>query len=98
MKDVVKIIDKYGRVIYSGSLLDMPIKASYIIDRSIEIFNDPDPCIIHKSFVIRKIVDEMKEMLNIKDSTGIALRNHRSECWFLDIDDIEETVIHFGIQ
>jgi len=48
-----------GQVIYKGRFLDIPIKDDYIVKKSIELFDDDDPCIIHKSYCIKKIVEEM---------------------------------------
>jgi hypothetical protein len=52
MADHVKITKK-GTTIYEGNILDIPIKEDAIIKKSIEVFGDDDPCIIHQSFVIK---------------------------------------------
>ena len=52
MADLVKITKK-GKIIYEGNILDIPIKEEAIIKKSIEVFGDEDPCIIHQSFVIK---------------------------------------------
>lgn len=54
MNEKIIIKDYDETVIYSGPILDMPIKEEYIIKKSIDIFDDEDPCIIHKSYAIKK--------------------------------------------
>lgn len=59
-KIIVKLADK---VLYNGNILDIPIKKELIVAKSIEIFADDDPCIIHKSYVIKEFVDEFLQAL-----------------------------------
>jgi hypothetical protein len=98
MKDWIKIIDQQGHVIFSGNILDLPIQNQYIIKRSIELFDDPDPCIIHKSYVIRKIVEEIKVLLQVKDQTGISLSKYGEELHFLELSHLDTLTMFFGVK
>lgn len=84
MNNKIIIKDHDEKIIYNGLILDMPIKEEYIIKKSIDIFDDEDPCIIHKSYVIKKIVDEFLKYISSKDYSQIKL----STCDFIEIDFI----------
>lgn len=45
--------------LFKGKLLNLPFKKSILIEKSIELFGDDDPCVIHQSYVIRLLVDEI---------------------------------------
>lgn len=53
-----------GKVIFHGMLAALPLKEERIISKSIEMFNDSDPCIIHKTYVMKKIMLEIDDYLN----------------------------------
>lgn len=71
MKQRLIVQSTDGQVLYQGRPLDLPIKREAIIKKSIELFSDDDPCIIHKSYVIKLYVDELLEEL--KNSHTIIL-------------------------
>ena len=48
-------------VLFSGELMDLPLKDEWIIKKSIEFFNDPEPCFIHRSAVTIRLLDEIWE-------------------------------------
>jgi hypothetical protein len=55
-----------GKEIYKGKIENMPIKEDYILNESINLFMDDDPCIIHRSLIIKKFlmkfIDELKKI------------------------------------
>jgi len=53
------VIKRFNEVIYDGKILEMPMKESAIIEKSVEVFGDADPCIIHRSFVKKDLVQEL---------------------------------------
>jgi len=48
-----------GKVLFSGDLADLPLKDEWIIKKSIEFFNDPEPCFIHRSAVMIRLLNEI---------------------------------------
>lgn len=48
-----------NQVLFRGNILDVPIKDEWIIQKSLELFADDDPCIIHKSYCIKHFADEL---------------------------------------
>jgi rRNA maturation protein Rpf1 len=39
----------------------LPLKDEKIIEKSVELFNDHEPCVIHKSFAMKKLLFEIDE-------------------------------------
>lgn len=65
-----KIVRQYIQVIYGENQLcnvykkgEIPIKESVIINKSIQFFNDPEPCYIHRGAVSMRINEELMEEL-----------------------------------
>ncbi len=54
-------IDKKGSTNLECKLNSLPLKDEKIIEKSIELFNDREPCIIHRSFVMKKLMLEINE-------------------------------------
>lgn len=52
-----------GKLVFSGSINDIPIKEAVIINKSIAFFNDPEPCQIHRTAVRVRLLAELKEAL-----------------------------------
>jgi len=49
------------KVLFSGNLEDLPLKDEWIIKKSVEFFNDPEPCFIHRSAVAVRLLHEIRE-------------------------------------
>lgn len=60
----ITFIDMNGRTELQCKLNTLPLKEEKIIEKSMELFNDPEPCIIHKSYVIKKLLLEIDEYLS----------------------------------
>lgn len=79
MKKII-FIDKNGNEIMNVPVIEMPIHEKIIIEKSIELFNDDEPCIIHKTFAIRAIMFEICEYLNqILNSDNEVLKESINE-------------------
>lgn len=61
-----------GIPVYKGKLISLPFKDDVIIRKSIEFFNDDEPCIIHKSFVVRTIVLNIEDYFNRMEQIGVC--------------------------
>ncbi len=57
-------IDKKGSTNCECKLNSLPFKDEIIIEKSIELFNDREPCIIHRTYVIKKLMLEVSEYLD----------------------------------
>jgi len=47
------------KVLFDGSLEDMQLKDEWIVKKSIEFFDDPEPCFIHRSAVAVRLLNEI---------------------------------------
>ncbi|AEY65182.1 hypothetical protein [Clostridium sp. BNL1100] len=57
----IMFIDEKDSIKYEFNLNSLPLNDIKIIEKSVELFNDREPCIIHKSFVIKKLMLEINE-------------------------------------
>ena len=48
---------------YNAPLMDFTIEDSLIIEKSIEFFSDPEPCFIHRSAVITRLLCELEDYI-----------------------------------
>lgn len=69
MKEQI-VIKRGSEVLYTGTAINIPIKEENIIERSIEIFGDEDPCVIHQSYVVKELVTDL---LDVFDSNHTIL-------------------------
>lgn len=65
-----------NHVIFQGALIDLKFKESVVIERSVKLFGDSDPCVIHRSYVQKVLVDEMKPFLP-KQLKGTVILNQQ---------------------
>lgn len=54
----ISFIDRNGKLCLECKLNSLPLNEEKIIEKSIELFNDAEPCIIHRSFAIKKMLFE----------------------------------------
>jgi len=57
----LRFVDSNNRTILDKALVGIPLKNSVIIAHSIEFFNDPEPCMIHRSAVMKRLFWEICE-------------------------------------
>lgn len=89
----IKSID--GKTIFKGNVLDIPIKDQVIIERSIDVFDDDDPCIIHRSYVVKQIIDELLTILKSYDKTELNGKEIKENLDFLKFS-LETSVFYLG--
>ena len=86
------IIETDKDVLFKGRILNMPVKYSAIIDRSIELFDDENPCIIHQSFVIKEFAEELISLFG--SNSTINGKDFKESLHFLNVEDIMSIRIH----
>ncbi|MFP4287102.1 MAG: hypothetical protein ACLFRI_05335 [Candidatus Izemoplasmataceae bacterium] len=91
MKEKI-IIEHNGEILFKGKLLTMPVKERAIKEKSIDLFDDDDPCIIHISFVVKHFAEKLLKLLH--DNQGlIHAKAHQEMLDFLNIPIDDSTVI-----
>ncbi len=51
------------RILYTGTLEEIPLKEQVILEKSDEFFNDPNPCFIHRGAVRVRLTAELEEAM-----------------------------------
>ncbi len=74
MKQIV-FLKTNSQTIYEGRISDLPYKEESIKQKSIELFGDDDPCIIHQSYVIKEFTDELLTLLDIENPLDLTKHN-----------------------
>lgn len=83
------IFKKENQHIFDGKVIDLPIKKDILKRKSIEMFGDEDPCIIHQTFVIETLIDQLISKFKKSINEDIVLSKDIKEIEFIDIKDIE---------
>jgi len=87
------IIKKENEIIYSGPILEVPIKKDVINQKSLEVFGDDEPCIIHQSFVVKEIVIDLINLFK-KDKTKVIKGDkYERQLGVLDFEDISALTV-----
>lgn len=75
-KKTLEIIQLYhnSQLLYEGELKDLPLKESVVLAKSLEFFNDPEPCYIHRGAVRIRLTEEiLRELQKQSDITNCPL-------------------------
>lgn len=91
MKRKIRIL-KEDRTIYYGKLIELPVKEDAMIQKSIELFDDEDPCIIHQSYVQKEFADVVKFLLD-HNNNKILGKDFLEDLYFLDVSNIQDITI-----
>jgi len=83
---IMIIIERNGETLFKGKILTIPVKESAIVEKSVELFDDDEPCIIHQSFVIKHYADEMLSLF--EQNEIIHAEEHKEALSFLDFDSL----------
>jgi len=92
MKEKV-IIKRSDEVLYQGKILDLPIKEKSVIERSIEIFGDEDPCIVHMSFVIKELVTEILDLFEENNTNLLNVKDYLDQLSFINFEDLSTITV-----
>jgi len=67
---ILQLLDMDNNIILENKLIAIPLNEEEIISRSIEYFNDPEPCMIHRSAVMKSMIIELYEYFSEKYVDG----------------------------
>ena len=84
------LVLRHDEVVYKGKLLGLPFKHDAIIAKSIELFDDDEPCVIHQSYVIKTYADQLMSWME----DGVLAFKDRPETYdWLAFDDVDALVL-----
>lgn len=61
---IINFYDKNYLFQKSIKLYDIPLNKELILQKSIEYFDDYDPCIIHTNYIHKRLIFELEEILS----------------------------------
>lgn len=68
----IRISDASGETIYDGPFNELPVKEEYIIKKSVELYQEPEPCIIYRTHILKKLYLEMLDAVGEKPKKGLT--------------------------
>ncbi|KPU42398.1 hypothetical protein OXPF_41830 [Oxobacter pfennigii] len=80
---IIRAVDMEDNIIFDKKPTALPLKEELIISDSIKFFNDPEPCMIHRSAVMKRIY------LNIIDSLWKLVKDDMELSWSIIPDSVK---------
>ncbi|MBO5488389.1 MAG: hypothetical protein J5972_00605 [Eubacterium sp.] len=62
-----------GETIFSGAFNELPVREDYIIAKSIELYNEPEPCIIYRTHISKKLYLDLLDRFPGKPQKGMSI-------------------------
>ena len=90
MKIKLIITNENKDVVFKGNAYDLPVQYEEIKKKSIELFNDDEPCIIHQSYAIQKIIDVFMNRFKGVHVKELKFSEIKDDIHFIKIDHIED--------
>lgn len=84
------VIERDGQSLFKGKLMSLPFRKEAVIQKSIELFDDDDPCVIHQSYVAKIFAQAFYDRLQ---RGPIQLSQEPEWLRFLDLDCGENAVL-----
>ncbi len=69
----ISLTDKEGLELFCGPFNELPIQEDFILKKSMELFHEPEPCIIYRTQITRKFYLELLEKFPGKPKSGMIL-------------------------
>ena len=92
----IEIKSRDGAVVYHGPMNELPIKEEYMLEKSMELYQEPEPCVIYRTHIAKKLY------LDIYESLAKRLQKGEYACcddlceYFSHIElDTKNAVVHF---
>jgi hypothetical protein len=63
---ILCLIGENGCVLFENKITALPLKEEIIIKKSIEYYNDPEPCMIHRSAIMKYLYIQVDDFLHQK--------------------------------
>jgi hypothetical protein len=98
MKIKVTISNALNHILFQGNPINLPVKEEDIKRVSLEMFRDPDPCIIHQSYAVQKLIEEMLNHFGKQSLSKIPLSKHLEATRFLKFDHLEDLYLTLEVK
>ncbi len=78
-----------GKEVFRGPLIEIPIREEVVIEKSIEFFDDPEPCYIHRGAVVTRLADEIAQACEAEKKPLAGEKLPQEFCRWLSFDNVE---------
>jgi hypothetical protein len=85
----ITVIDDYDNIVFHNRITSLPLNEEKIILKSIELFSDSEPCVIHRSYAMKKIYLELEQAI-----AEACLQGNACELWDKVKNTIAELAFH----
>jgi len=89
MKLKIMITNENQDILFQGNPYDLPIHYEDIKKKSIELFDDEEPCIIHQSYAIQKLMDGFLKQLKGMEIKDLKFSDLQNDYHFIKMEHIE---------
>ena len=93
MKLKIIITNQNKEIIFKGNPLNLPIRYLDIKKKSVELFDDEEPCIIHQSYAIQKLIDGFFNQFKGVEVNEIKFKDLNESYHFIEIENIDDMYI-----
>lgn len=59
-----------GDILYEGAFNELPVKEEYVIEKSVELYQEEEPCIIYRTHIVKKLYLDILEQFGGKPEKG----------------------------
>jgi len=94
----VIISTSQNQMLFKGSLLMLPFRRDAIIQKSIELFNDHDPCIIHESYSIHQLSEMLIAVFEHEGKLELPIDQLVDKAPFINWDDFENAIFRLEVK
>lgn len=98
MKIKVIIETKNHEILFQGNPIHLPVREEDIKRVSILMFRDEDPCIIHQSYAVQKLIEDMLSHFGKKTVKHVPLNEHLEHVSFLKFDHLSELLLSIEVK
>ncbi len=98
MKLTLIIKNQDDHVIFKGKPITLPMTKTAVVAKSIELFGDDDPCVIHQSYAIQKIMDAFLARLPGPPFNDMPFKDIESDLSFIDLPTIETCLLTIEVK
>lgn len=69
----IKVYNQAGDIVFNNKIMNLQLPEHLVIEKSIKWFNDPDPCFIHKSAVMKRLFIELEDHIIKESNTKVLI-------------------------
>ncbi len=87
------LITQNDQKLYKGKMVNMPVKHSAIKEKSVELFDDDEPCIIHQSYCMKHFAEDLNALFDTNNTDTLDASLFAHELSFLDVESLDNVTI-----